>query len=61
MMEKTGIKSSDQPSQGFALPVANLIVSPVLMQPVTTVESPPLPIGSPIMPEGFITGTQIRT
>lgn len=60
MSEKTRIKSSGDLPQTFELPVANLIVNPVQLQPVTTLGVPPLVIGVPIMREDFITGTGLR-
>lgn len=41
-------------------PVFNLVVSPVITQPVATMDAFPQPLGTPIMREGFITETGLR-
>ena len=45
------------PAAGLAAPVVNLIATPVIVRPVSTLDLQPSFFGSPIMREGFITIT----
>lgn len=48
---------SISPVIGVAAPAVNLVAAPTVLQPVTTLDVQPSPIGSPIMREDFITRT----
>jgi len=56
--KRTGTKSSDHPLSFMTLTTSvNLIVNPVMVNPISTAGTPPLGLGLPIMREGFITDT----
>lgn len=57
--EMTKKKRSNQPTTAvnIAAPTVNLIASPALIQPISTLDVQPSSIGSPIMREDFITKT----